>query len=94
MYKLIDGKKIYLSEVEILEEQQRLEITPELKASTNRIERNYKLVESDWTQISDHESGLTSEQVTEYATYRQALRDLPTHANWPNLEEEDWPTKP
>jgi len=27
-------------------------------------------------------------------TYRQALRDLPTHENWPNLEDADWPTKP
>jgi len=25
-------------------------------------------------------------------TYRQALRDLPTHKNWPDLKEEDWPT--
>ena len=27
-------------------------------------------------------------------TYRQALRDITEHANWPNLEEADWPTKP
>jgi len=25
---------------------------------------------------------------------RQALRDITTHANWPNLSEADWPTKP
>ena len=24
--------------------------------------------------------------------YRQDLRDLPTHKNWPDLEESDWPT--
>ena len=24
--------------------------------------------------------------------YRQALRDLPTHENWPDLQESDWPT--
>jgi hypothetical protein len=27
-------------------------------------------------------------------TYRQALRDLPSHTNWPNLADADWPTKP
>ena len=27
-------------------------------------------------------------------TYRQALRDITTHSNWPHLEEDDWPTKP
>jgi hypothetical protein len=27
-------------------------------------------------------------------TYRQALRDITDHANWPNLNDADWPTKP
>jgi hypothetical protein len=27
-------------------------------------------------------------------SYRQALRDITNHANWPNLNDEDWPTKP
>ena len=27
-------------------------------------------------------------------TYRQALRDIPTHSNWPSLQDSDWPTKP
>jgi len=27
-------------------------------------------------------------------TYRQSLRDITEHSNWPNLEEADWPTKP
>ena len=26
--------------------------------------------------------------------YRQALRDITTHSNWPNLNPEDWPVKP
>lgn len=28
------------------------------------------------------------------AQYRQALRALPQHPDWPNLKPEDWPTKP
>ena len=47
---------------------------------------------SDWTQIPD--SPLSSDKKTEYQTYRQALRDITTHSNWPNLEDSDWPTKP
>ena len=47
---------------------------------------------SDWTQIPD--SPLSSDKKTEYQTYRQALRDINTHSNWPNLEDSDWPTKP
>jgi hypothetical protein len=27
-------------------------------------------------------------------TYRQALRDITDHADWPNLADDDWPTKP
>jgi len=30
----------------------------------------------------------------EQTAYRQALRDITTHANWPDLGEADWPTKP
>ena len=30
----------------------------------------------------------------EMRAYRQALRDITTHANWPNLSTNDWPTKP
>jgi hypothetical protein len=28
------------------------------------------------------------------ATYRQALRDITAHADFPDLETGDWPTKP
>ena len=55
-----------------------------------REERNQLLLDSDWTQLSD------VNQRTRYAYvgYRQALRDLPNHANWPFLNPEDWPKKP
>ena len=53
-----------------------------------RAERNIKLAETDWTAMSD------VTMADNMKTYRQALRDLPTHKNWPNLEDADWPTKP
>ena len=61
-------------------------------ASSNRDTRNQLLTASDWTQIPD--SALTDEAKALWVTYRTALRNLPAHANWPNLEDADWPTKP
>jgi len=61
-------------------------------ASANRDTRNQLLTESDWTQFND--SPLTDEAKALWAAYRTALRDITSHANWPNLEEADWPTKP
>jgi hypothetical protein len=57
-------------------------------AESNRTKRDGLLAETDWTALSDV---TMSSSMT---TYRQALRDITTHANWPNLEEADWPTKP
>ena len=62
------------------------------EAEINRMNRDSLLSESDWTQFND--SPLTNEQKAAWATYRQVLRDITTHANWPNLADEDWPTKP
>ena len=55
--------------------------------------RNALLAESDWTQFVD--SPLTDKKKAEWATYRQALRDLPQE--YPNAISNDdiiWPTKP
>jgi hypothetical protein len=57
-------------------------------AQTNRDLRNRLLADTDWTGLSDVTMS------AEMTTYRQALRDITTHANWPNLEPNDWPTQP
>ena len=57
-------------------------------AAGHRSTRNSLLAETDWTAMSD------VTMADNMKTYRQALRDLPTHSNWPNLEDADWPTKP
>jgi hypothetical protein len=67
----------------------------ELDASTalyNRARRDELLAETDWMTMR---SADTSTPVpSAWHTYRQALRDITSHSNWPNLNEEDWPTKP
>tara|TARA_R110002020_G_scaffold387474_1_gene598127 strand:- start:60 stop:557 length:498 start_codon:yes stop_codon:yes gene_type:complete len=57
-------------------------------AAGHRSTRDSKLSETDWTAMSD------VTMADKMKTYRQALRDLPTHKNWPDLEDADWPTKP
>lgn len=58
-------------------------------AGINRGERNKLLAKSDWTQVSDAPVDKAA-----WATYRQSLRDLPNHVNWPNLNDADWPVPP
>lgn len=74
-------------EIEI-ENLKKIEALKELLRSI----RDTALLQSDWTQVVD--APFTSEVKTQWAVYRQALRDLPLHANWPNLEYSDWPTDP
>ena len=57
-------------------------------ATANRATRDNKLAKTDFYALSDVTMS------AEMTTYRQALRDITSHANWPNLEEADWPVKP
>tara|TARA_R100001082_G_C4357842_1_gene157770 strand:- start:574 stop:858 length:285 start_codon:yes stop_codon:yes gene_type:complete len=57
-------------------------------AVEHRKTRNELLAETDWM------SNVDTTMPDNVKTYRQELRDLPTHSNWPNLEDSDWPTKP
>jgi hypothetical protein len=51
------------------------------------------LQESDITQLAD--APLTDAEKAEWATYRQALRDMPvTNASATTYEEITWPEKP
>lgn len=61
-------------------------------AEMTRLERNFRLQDSDWIVILNTEKG--TDIPTAWATYRQALRDITAHANWPHLTEADWPVKP
>ena len=71
-----------------------------------RQKRDIRLAGSDWTQMAD--SPLSNSKKAEWATYRQALRDLPntlearasfvSHANTNPFDAENgewsWPAKP
>ena len=57
-------------------------------ADRNRTERDRRIAETDWHALSDVTMS------AEMTAYRQALRDITAHANWPHLNDDDWPTKP
>lgn len=61
------------------------------KAANERVNRDNALKDSDWTQSAD-KGGLSDSKVTEWATYRASLRNLPTASGWPHTHT--WPTKP
>jgi hypothetical protein len=53
-----------------------------------RTTRNTLLAATDYFALTDVPMG------AEMTTYRQALRDITSHASFPNLVEADWPVKP
>jgi hypothetical protein len=57
------------------------------KADMVRKERNYKLMECDWTQLQDAPVNLQ-----DWVSYRNALRDLPSQNGFP--WDITWPDKP
>ena len=52
-----------------------------------RTERDARLAQTDWTQVSD-----APVDAAPWAAYRQALRDLPENTTDPN--EPPWPEEP
>ena len=59
-------------------------------AESVRTQRDAKLAESDWMVIKSAETGIAL--AAEWATYRQALRDIPSQAGFPN--KVTWPVEP
>ena len=58
-----------------------------------RLKRDTLLSESDWTQAND--SPLSVTKKAEWATYRQALRDLPaSNTSATSIDDVTFPTKP
>jgi len=58
-----------------------------------RRERNAKLAKTDYTQMPD--APLTDAKKAEWATYRQALRDLPSqYTTETNIDNVVYPTRP
>ena len=53
-----------------------------------RTDRDSRIALTDWTGMSD------VTMTADMATYRQGLRDITAHEDFPDLEKDDWPTAP
>ena len=88
MNKLVNGVVVAMTEAEIAEYNANIPTEAEILAdkwARVRIERNFKLSQTDWRASSD----LTLSD--SWKTYRQALRDVPTQSDPDNIT---WPTEP
>jgi hypothetical protein len=63
------------------------QLTESMKWESVRFYRNNYLSQSDWTQLSD-----SSANKSAWASYRQALRDIPQNFSKP--EDVTWPAQP
>lgn len=88
MFKLVSGECELMTEDEIaaflVEEEEAAE------ATRNRGIRDGLLAQTDWQVIKALEAGTTVP--ANVVTYRQKLRDITAHTEWPLLDELDWPT--
>ena len=98
---LSDGK-VYTRRVTDMTTEERAAVVTAANAATaqrNRAERDKRLASCDWVVTKALESG--GAVPSSWSTYRTALRDITTHANWPNLNYPnmdgsggDWPVEP
>jgi len=90
----LENGKVYTQRVVDLSADDLASRTAALEAS-NRSHRDRLLADTDYMALTDVPMS------AEMTAYRQALRDITSHANWPNLAYPDmdgaggdWPTKP
>lgn len=96
MHKMVDGVAVEMTEEEIAERLAE-EAAWEAKASDRalrqlRIDRDVLLAQTDINVIVDRWMAMSVETQTAWATYRQALRDLPASTSDPL--NPIWPVKP
>jgi hypothetical protein len=57
--------------------------TPPISEHTVKMHRDFLLEKSDWTQLSD--VSLTEEEKNQWKIYRQSLRDITSHPDFPDI---------
>ena len=87
--KVVNGVYIDLTEAELAEEAADAEIY-DLDMDRVRFLRDGLLKSADYTQLGD--ASLGDHTAEEWATYRQALKDLPQ--NYTRVSEVVWPEDP
>ena len=88
-YKIVDGVRSELTAEEEAEADARAEAA-DLDMNHVRGQRDGQLRGTDWTQLGD--AALGDHTAEEWATHRQALRDLPQ--TYSRVSEVVWPLDP
>lgn len=78
--KLVNGQWVRKWEIRDLSEQEKIDAC-EIKSAELRRTRNNHLAACDWTQLPD--APLSSEEKTNWTTYRQTLRDITSRPEFP-----------
>ncbi len=93
IYKYENGQKIECTVEEVkkftAEQESNVSSDINIEKSRKRQRRNGLLAASDWTQAND--SPLANDKKVEWASYRTALRNLPSSSDWPDVT---FPTEP
>jgi hypothetical protein len=66
----------------------------ELTADSDRLSAEARATRDDLLTKTDYFALTDVTMDDDMSEYRQALRDITTHANFPNLADEDWPVAP
>jgi hypothetical protein len=85
----IDGKWFTKYSVADMDDEAKA-AKDEEQAKNVRTQRTEKLRDCDWTQLDD--TPMSNTQKADWATYRQALRDVPKQAGFPF--DIEWPVQP
>tara|TARA_R110002012_G_C11637625_1_gene610340 strand:+ start:1990 stop:2274 length:285 start_codon:yes stop_codon:yes gene_type:complete len=89
-YKMVNGERLEMTAEEITQ-LEKMQADADLDFTMVRADRNGKLFSTDWTQLSD--APITEAKKTEWAAYRQELRDYPSKASKVS-ELPAWPSEP
>jgi hypothetical protein len=93
---LSEWETVNTNELNLLEELNKpiienpIVYTDQEKLAYIRLQRDKRLLDCDWTQLSDTPASVNKEA---WANYRQLLRDLPNQSNI-NLDLPSWPMPP
>lgn len=87
MTKMVDGVEVPLSAADLAQQSLDEASAAALPMEELRYEGGRRLAASDWTQLAD-----APVDITAWATYRQALRDLPQA--FPEAKDVVWPKPP
>ena len=87
--EIIDIATVKIAADKIIAAEKEI-VTSEMIIARARQDRDFRLTQSDWTQLSD--VALSSNQLAQWKEYRQQLRDITLQTDFPtNIV---WPEKP